>query len=215
MSKKQETSYKSNELTANQKRFYTNALVHSQDNLWYRFKDEVNAGTRIMSPRALYKDWADFEVKSTIESLEPLYFVLFDKKADKKLLADKVELSVQVWIRLCETSIDRTNKTTAGGNTGAKRTNHKLADRKYEVVKFEIAADVKLPPQAKTCMEFFKELAAAAKHDDAKGIFEIPEKDFQAYVVLHAERLKTRQDPWRIFQYYRPQLIQLGHLRLV
>lgn len=213
--KTKEISYASNELTADQKKNYKRSLVLSQDGLWYLFETETDAGTRIMSPRDLFKSFDDFSERVSIDRLEALHMTCFDKKPTAKELKDKIELAVKVWMRLCETAVSRLNETSPGSNTGAKRTSHKLADRKYEVVKFEIPADAKLPPQAKTCMEFFKECAAKVSHDDAKGIFEIAEKDFNAYVVANAERLKTRQDPWRIFQYYRPQLIQLGHIRLV
>jgi hypothetical protein len=208
-------SYASNELSADQKRHYTQSLVLSQDGMWYLFKDEVSGGTRIMSPRDFFKSWEDFSNRIEIERLVTLHQQCFDKQPTAKELKDKVELSVKVWMKLCETAISRLDEATPGANTGAKRTAHKLADRRYEVVKFEIPADMKLPPQAKTCMLFFKECATKVAHDDSKGIFEIMEKDFNEYVVANAERLKTRQDPWRIFQYYRPQLIQGGFVRLV
>ncbi len=214
--KDKKPSYSSQELTADQKRYYKMALVLSQESMWYLFANETQAGTRIMSPRDLFKSWEDFQLRVPLERLESLHFQCFDAKPTAKELKDPMELSVKVWMRLCETAVQRLDGDgTAGQNTGAKRTNNKLADRKYEVVKFEVAADAKLPPQAKTCMVFFQELATKAGHDDTKGVFEVPEKDFHDYVVANAERLKTRQDPWRIFQYYRPTLIQMGHVRLV
>lgn len=214
--KQKQTSYESNKLSTEQKKNYTRSLVLSQDGMWYLFANELNAGTRIMNPRDLFKSWDDFStrVKDT-ERLEMLHQQLFDGKPTAKELKDRVELSIKVWMRLCETATSRLDEASPGSNTGAKRTAHKLADRRYEVVKFEVPADVKLPPQAKTCMAFFAEMAKTAGHDDTKGIFDVPEKDFNAYVVANAERLKTRQDPWRIFQYYRPQLIQGGFIRLV
>jgi hypothetical protein len=214
--KDKKVSYASNELTADQKKHYKRCLVLSQEGMYYLFPDELHGGTRIMSPRALYKSWDDFSAKEgNEEALTRLHVMAFSEAPTKKELKDLVELSVKVWMRLCETAICRLDEASPGSNTGAKRTNHKLADRRYEVVKFEIPADVKLPPQAKTCMVFFKELATKAGHDDTKGVFDVPEKDFNAYVVEQSARLNTRQDPWRIFQYYRPQLIQGGFIRLV
>lgn len=213
--KPKEISYASNELTADQKKNYKRSLVLSQDNLWYLFETETAAGTRIMNPRDLFKSFDDFSERITIERLQAIHITCFDKAPTAKELKDKIELSVKVWMKLCETAVSRLEDQSPGQNTGAKRTAHKLADRKYEVLNFVILADAKLPPQAKTCMEFFKECASKRGHDDAKGIFEISEKDFNEYVVAEAPRLKTRQDPWRIFQYYRPQLIQGKFLRLV
>jgi hypothetical protein len=215
MKAQKEVSYASNELSAKQKEHYKHSLVQSQESLWYLFPNETQAGIKIMSPRDLFKSWEDFQLRTDIPRLEALHFVAFNEKPKAKELKDQMELSIKVWMRLCETAVQRLDEPTAGGNTGAKRTAHKLADRKYEVVKKDIPADVKLPPQAKTCMAFFAEKMAKAGHDDAKGIFEISEKEFNEYVVEQAERLKTRQDPWRIFQYYRPQLIQGGFIRLV
>ena len=214
--KTKEVSYASNKLTADQKKNYTRSLVLSQDGIWYLFKDEVNAGTRIMNPRDLFKSWEDFSARmKESDRLAILHQQCFDKQPTAKELKDPIELTVKVWMRLCETAVQRLDEDTPGANTGAKRTSAKLADRRYEVVNFTIPAEVKMPPQARTCMEFFKELAAKIGHDDAKGVFEVSEKAFNEYVVANAERLKTRQDPWRIFQYYRPQLIQGGYIRLV
>lgn len=210
-------SYKSNELSPEQKRNYKRSLVQSQESMWYLFESETQAGVRIMSPRDLFKSWEDFSERlANTERLELLHQLAFDSKPTAKELKDRVELSIKVWMKLCETAINRLDDDGAKGTGGASRTGtHKLADRAYEVVKTAVAATDKLPPQARTCLVFFTELMTAAKHDDAKGIFSIPEKDFNAYVVANAARLNTRQDPWRIFQYYRPTLIQSGFIRLV
>jgi hypothetical protein len=42
---------------------------------------------------------------------------------------------------------------------------------------------------------------------------EVTEGELKQYVIDRADVLKTRQDPWRIFQYYRPQLIAAKLLR--
>ncbi len=178
-------SYLVNELTADQKKNYKRSLVLSQDGLWYLFETETAAGTRIMSPRDLFKSWEDFEVRVDIDRLTALHITCFDGKPTAKELKDKSSLSVKVWMKLCETALSRLEDNSPGQNTGAKRTTHKLADRKYEVLNFVIPADVKLPPQAKTCMTFFQENATKRGHDDTKGIFEISEKDFNEYVVAN------------------------------
>jgi hypothetical protein len=59
-------------------------------------------------------------------------------------------------------------------------------------------------PQAKVCYDLFK-----------RCIGERPmvlEKEMRAFVEAHAAELKTKQDPWRIFQYYRPTLIASNHI---
>lgn len=206
----------SSTLTADQKKHYKRSLVQSTDGKWYLFADETNASVRIMDPRELYKSWEDFmnRTKDT-ETLVTLHTQLFGKAPTAKEAKDQVELTVKVWITLCDKAEQRLDQESPGSNTRAKRTSGKLADRRYEVINFTISAEVKMPPQARTCMEFFKELAVKAGHREDQGIFEVPEVTFNEYVVANAERLKTRQDPWRIFQYYRPQLIQGGYIRLV
>lgn len=58
------------------------------------------------------------------------------------------------------------------------------------------AKAAKMPPQAKTCVEIM-ELA---------GTPEVSEADLMKLVADNKDKLRTRQDPWRIFQYYRATL---------
>ncbi len=213
--KSKTTSYSSNELTAEQKRNYKRSLVRSQENIWYLFESELQAGIRIMNPRAIYKSWDDFSNVITIEELTTLHVTCFDKQPTKQELKDKVELSVKVWMRLCETALNRLEE---GDGTvkapGERKTAAKLQNRGYEVLKTKVPDDLKLPPQAKTCMEFFAELVSTAPASQ-DSIVTIPETQFKDYVMANAARLNTRQDPWRIFQYYRAVLISSGFIRLV
>ncbi len=57
-------------------------------------------------------------------------------------------------------------------------------------------------PQAKACLKLLREIVAT--QGDAGYV---TEEVLKQYVIEKASELKTRQDPWRIFQYYRPQLI--------
>ena len=45
---------------------------------------------------------------------------------------------------------------------------------------------------------------------------ELPEEKVQAFVQTLADtgELKTKQDPWRIFQYYRAKMISSGYLKM-
>jgi hypothetical protein len=58
-----------------------------------------------------------------------------------------------------------------------------------------------LTPQAKVCLTIFIELIGDAQS--------VAEGDLRRKVEERAAELKTKQDPWRIFQYYRPTLIAL------
>lgn len=61
--------------------------------------------------------------------------------------------------------------------------------------------------QAVKCLDLFIRCLQANKSAEVK------ESILKAYVEEHASELNTRQPAWRIFQYYRPQLIQANLLK--
>ncbi len=67
-----------------------------------------------------------------------------------------------------------------------------------------------ITPQAKECVKIFNEAITKFGKGEPKSI---TEEVLRQYVVDQGPRLKTRQDPWRIFQYYRTQLINAHILR--
>jgi hypothetical protein len=58
-------------------------------------------------------------------------------------------------------------------------------------------------PQAKACFALFERCIEQRES--------VKEEELRAFVEAHATELHTKQDPWRIFQYYRPQLMK-AHL---
>ena len=60
----------------------------------------------------------------------------------------------------------------------------------------------KLPPQAKT-------IVAWIQGEEGK----VTEAKLREIASERAAELKTKQDPWRIFAYYRPRMIEEGILR--
>ena len=78
----------------------------------------------------------------------------------------------------------------------------RVQNRVYELTDLD-PATVKLPKQAGICMG----LIAAQEDRSEANLVEV----FKG----HAETLATKQDPWRIFQYYRPMLIASNLLRVV
>jgi hypothetical protein len=220
----------SSTLTADDKKHYERCLVQSQDGTWYLFPTKEVGSIAIMRPRSVYGNWKEFcqDMKVTLDSpgdadmqsLTKLYALGHGEEPSKESLKDPMELSIMVWMRLCKTAANRLNSapdpTLVNPATGkVKRSFKKLQDRGYEVIKLEVDPALKLPPQAKTCIEFFAEMVKERNPNGEDTIITIPEKDVQAYVVKEQARLQTRQDPWRIFQYYRPQLIKNGNIRLV
>ena len=60
-------------------------------------------------------------------------------------------------------------------------------------------------PQAKVCYDLFCRCIGSSSS--------VTEADLRKFVEAHGAELKTKQDPWRIFQYYRPNLIASKHIR--
>ena len=217
----------SSRLTPEDKKHYDRCLVNSQDGMWYLFSDDKVGAAGIITPRVLYPNWKAFAASFGIDDqgshtadtagLANLYATSFGKEATKEMQKDPMELSIMVWMQLCKTAVNRLSarapEVTAAGNP--KRSFKKLLDRGYEIIKLEIDPKLKLPPQAKTCLEFFAELVKEANPSGENRIETIKEDRVKAYVIEQQTRLQTRQDPWRIFQYYRPTLIKEGFIRLV
>jgi hypothetical protein len=86
----------------------------------------------------------------------------------------------------------------------------KLSGRIYRLVELtDLAAvrqreqdEVALPPQAKICLRIMRELCSL--HASGR---ECLEAQLREKITERAEELHTRQDPWRIFQYYRARMI--------
>jgi hypothetical protein len=211
-------------LSAEDKKHYEHSLVMSQDGMTYLYSNPA-ATVGIVNPRHVYNNFKAFSDTVSEPELRAFYTQTHNEPLKSEVIEDLVELQVEVWILLCKTAANRLKEVRQVGADGkAVRVSKKMENRSYEVIKLEVAPDVKLPPQARTCLVFFAELQAEdtkakqakdPNYNPADGVFSILEKTFNEYVVANAERLKTRQDPWRIFQYYRPVLIQGGFLRLV
>lgn len=204
-------------LTPEQKANYERSLVLGNDGLTYLFSNPA-ATVAIVNPAKVYDNFKAFTASTDAVETAKLHSLAFGgeghTKADE---ADLLEWQVKVWMQLCKTA---NNRLASAQPAGTRKVSEKMLNRAYELVKSEIPAELKLPPQAKTCLTFLVECAAK---DEAyqkvpaedRGVFSIKEDAFKEYVTTNAARLNTRQDPWRIFQYYRPVLINYGFLRLV
>ena len=62
-------------------------------------------------------------------------------------------------------------------------------------------------PQARKCCEFIQDALKVLKTD------RVPELEMRKIVESRGTELKTKQEPWHIFMYYRPALIQMGILK--
>ena len=210
----------SSTLTTDDKKRYNYPLVQSQDGLWYVFPNEATT-VAIINPRKVHVSWAKFseEMELAPAILHDLFVTAFNREPTKSEAKDTIEMSIMVWMQLSKTAMNRLNSApdpkSLNDKGEVKRVFKKLQNRGYEVIKLEVDPALKLPPQAKTCLEFFSELVKEANPSGEDKIVTIPEKVVQDYVLKEQARLATRQDPWRIFQYYRPTLIKNGNIRLV
>lgn len=93
---------------------------------------------------------------------------------------------------------------------GVKRAKRRLLYKFNVPVKSEMLkqAIVHLPPQAQVIVDII-EIACSTRSEPS-----FSEEELQQVVEQHAFMLHTKQDPWRIFQYYRGKLISAGVMRL-
>lgn len=205
-------------LSAEEKKHYDHSLVFAADmGMTYLFSNPA-ATVAIINPAHNFGNFKEFLAKTEKDTalLEQFHRMAFDKEPSKEDRSDPIEWSVRVWIQLCKTAANRLTEVRADG----RKTPAKLQNRRYELVKTDVPPEMKMPPQSKTCLEFLAELckndtAYQALDTESRGIWSISEEAFNKYVIDNAARLRTRQDPWRIFQYYRPELIKAGFIRLV
>lgn len=160
----------------------------------------------------VFPSWEGFCEECTIKQIASLA-ERFDVAIPAKS-RNKTDASLLVWHRLCD--VGKAPALTGQGSVrpGERRTG-KLANRRYVKVRDEDLSDAErgtrtearrsLCPQARACLEIF----------EAAGVDEVPESRMRGLIEENQDRLKTRQDPWRIWQYYRPTLIRERFLRLV
>lgn len=87
-----------------------------------------------------------------------------------------------------------------GKRVGGRR----VKPRKYIII-IDGNVEVKLSPQAITCLDI---LFTAKKN-------EMMEEEVAKLMESNAEKFgKTKQTPWKIFQYYRKQLVDSGFLKI-
>jgi hypothetical protein len=185
---------------------------------YYRF-DKPEACHIIKS--AIHACWATFdkfseEPKQTILTRHANLF-----GAEPPEGQDLVTTAVYTYYKMCDLAVDRTIVTPrAASGRVAKILNCVYTEGEC----VEGFADLKTP-QALACVRIFRDTIRAKQDTDVKTaedtkvplpaeyIPRLTEAELQAAVANRASELKTRQDPWRIFQYYRANLISAKILR--
>ena len=83
-----------------------------------------------------------------------------------------------------------------------KRTGTRARNREY-TISTDVNVDIRLSPQAITCLEI---LFANKKTNMMEAeVIELLEKSAEKFG-------KTKQSPWKIFQYYRKSLVEAGFI---
>jgi len=124
-------------------------------------------------------------------------------KSEPPETQDLTITALMVWYKLAEIATNRTFKAPTDPISGKKSTTSASTYKLGSIVTPELGL-IKTP-QALACYKIFKETLAARDF--------ITEAELKVAVIARAGELRTRQDPWRIFQYYRPTLIKLLVLR--
>lgn len=166
----------------------------------------------------IQKIWPNFNVFSDEpkQTLLTYHAALFKSEPPKD--QNLIDTATWIWFALCDKATDRTAKTpvTAEGRISS------LGTRKYVLTDKEMSVAEVKTPQAITCYRILSDAIKAQYEIDIKDMPEdvkkvhkahVTEENLKKQVLNRAGEIKTRQDPWRIFQYYRPTLIKLGLIR--
>lgn len=167
---------------------------------------------------AIQKVWTKFDTfaDEPKQTLLTYHANLFKSEPPKD--QDLTTTALYIWFKMCDIATDRTVKTpkTTEGRVSS------LGSRRYVLTDKEMnVAEIKTP-QAITSYRILSDAIAAKTAldtkdmpDDVKKEYKphVTEEELKKLVINRAGELKTKQDPWRIFQYYRPTLIKLGLIR--
>lgn len=193
-------------------------LVLDKHGQWFRFPSASHV--TIVSDGIAFKwtgfdHWADHR---TAAECAADHLELFGCELPKPLARlskedDYVHLKLLVWKARCMRAADRMEKPVAvDRKTGQPRVK-KLAGRKYQLIKDDWSAMT--IPQAMACLRILKDTIGELTVKVDGMIGECTEDDLKAAITTRQAELHTKQDPWRIFQYYRPRMIEAGIIRLV
>ena len=189
-------------------------LVCNSQGQWFRFRfweDRVF----IMDRRQEYMNYADYDSgwhdsPEEMEELHEKYSLLYGVTAPRN--AKKVTLTKAIWAKLYYRAADRSRDYTTGGGknhvTGEKERKRNLDGRRYKVLVGE--SNMHLQDQA---LVVHRELL---KFQQIIGRETISEAEVRTCMEAAAKNkiLKTKQDPFRIFQYYRGALIKANKLEM-
>ena len=148
-----------------------------------------------------WNGWAEHFDKQPKDSIIQAHIGVFSVPPPKD--QQLIETSLMTWLKLASMAMDRTDE----GAKEKKIAKSTILSRTYTYIKDPAKAATLVTPQAKACLQI------VAESVDPKTQT-IDEASLKAAVEAKCATLKTRQDPWRIFQYYRTKLINSGNLKM-
>lgn len=188
-------------------------LVKNSQREWFRFAlwaDRIF----ILDRREEYMNWKDFDDgwndKGDMDELHENYAAHYGEPAPKN--AHKVTLTKAIWVKMYLKANDRSKDYIRGGSkdpvTGEKERKRNLNGRRYRVC--QGLSEHHLQEQALT---IHRELL---KFQTQAGTETITEAEVVELMdrIAKAKILKTKQEPFRIFQYYRSALIKANKLEM-
>jgi len=178
-----------------------NAFVVEDVHLGYYIFDNVQSCHIIKEARQ--KCWEGFNafVDENKQTILTYHENLFKCNADKEQL---IEVTAQYcWAKIISIAVDRRTTQVPVSTSGRKST---IGLCEYRAGTETGDGQLKTP-QAKACLKLFREVLNSDKATVTETDRFVTEAILRQYIIDHAGELKTKQDPWRIFQYYRPNLI--------
>lgn len=196
-------------------RMLATVLVQSRERKWYRF-DLWEDRIFILDRWLEYRNWEEYDRTFTDESsdmfeLHGTYKALYS--CDAPANAHKKTLTKAIWAKYYLGAIDRTSTYSTGATrnnvTGERERKRSMDRRGYRAL--DVPSVENLPNQALIVHRELLKLHTQANKDIIS----------EAEVIDLMNRLrdsgilKTKQDPFRIFQYYRPALLKANKLEFI
>lgn len=149
-----------------------------------------------------WNNWAGDYEKMPIDDRLEWHRKVFNVEPPKGL--DAIEWSLMTYMKLAKMAKDKGFDRTSHATEVVRNKDKKVMSRVYLIPEDADPAKI-VTPQAKTCFNIVKDAI-----DPDSG--EILEMDLRKHVEERQAELRTRQSPWRIFQYYRRFLMEKGCL---
>jgi hypothetical protein len=174
----------------------------------FKFDSRSHVHLTTANTTAIYASWEEFsnDPAWTEERIRAKHVELFGSDWPKK--SNKLEASTKIWHMWVSKAEDRIKTSPSNpvnqvqvnpdGTTKASRKST-IGARVYTFLGRPAGATLKTP-QAMACLKIVEESVDATTKT-------ITEENLKAIVYTRSAELRTKQDAWRIFQYYRPQLI--------